>query len=168
MSLKSNPKTKYYLDYIALKMPVFGKMQQKAALARFTRTLSSLFSSGVPILQALVVVEKVVENEIIAGVVRASRDELEKGNSLTVPMVKHWVFPALVTQMIAIGETTGSLDAMLSKVADFYEQEVENATDQIKALIEPLMIVFLAAIVGVIVLAIMTPMFDMFNHVDQM
>lgn len=167
-ALRSNEKTKYYLDYAALKVPVFGKMQQKAALARLTRTLSSLFSSGVPILQALAVVEKVVENEVIAKVVRASREELGRGNSLTLPMVKHWAFPPLVTQMIAIGETTGSLDTMLTKVADFYEQEVENATDQIKALIEPLMIVFLAAIVGVIVLAIMTPMFDMFQHVDQL
>lgn len=168
VAARGNPKTRYYLDYAALRMPVFGKMQQKAALARLSRTLSSLFSSGVPILQALASCEKVVENEVIAKVVRASREELGKGNSLTTPMIKHWAFPPLVTQMIAIGETTGSLDTMLSKVADFYEQEVENTTDQIKALIEPLMIVFLAAIVGAIVLSIMMPMFDMFQHVDQL
>ncbi len=168
VALRRNQKTKYYLDYAALRMPLFGKMQQKAALARLTRTLSSLFSSGVPILQALSVVEKVVENEVIAKVVRASRDELGKGNSLTGPMRQHWAFPALVTQMIAIGENTGSLDAMLSKVAEFYEKEVENSAEQLKALIEPLMIVFLAGIVGVIVLSIMMPMFDMFQHVDQL
>lgn len=168
ISLRQNPKTRYYLDYAALRMPIFGKMQQKAALARLTRTLSSLFASGVPILQALAVCEKVVENDVIAKVIRASRDELEKGKSMTGPMKEHWAFPPLVTQMIAIGEGTGALDAMLTKVAIFYEQEVENTAEQLKALIEPLMIVFLAGIVGVIVLSIMMPMFDMFQNVDKL
>ncbi len=164
--LNNRKQTRYYLDLIKLRMPIFGKMLQKAALARMTRTLSSLFSSGVPILQALSIVEKVVENEVIAQVIKASREELARGGSLTGPMVAHWAFPPLTTQMIAIGEETGSLDAMLSKVAEFYEKEVENSTDQLKSLIEPLMIVFLAGIVGVIVLAIMVPMFDMFNHIQ--
>lgn len=168
VGLKKNPKTSYYLDLVALRMPIFGKMQQKAALALLTRTLSSLFTSGVPILQALSVVEKVVGNDVISKVVRASREELEKGKSLTGPMKEHWAFPPLVTQMIAIGEETGSLDAMLTKVAEFYEKEVENTADQLKALIEPLMIVFLASIVGVIVLSIMMPMFDMFQNVDKL
>lgn len=149
-------------------MPLFGKMLQKAALARVTRTLSSLFSSGVPIMQALSIVENVVENEVIGKVLRASKDELAKGNSMTGPMLKHWAFPPLITQMIAIGENTGSLDSMLFKVAEFYEQEVENSTEKLKSLIEPLMIVFLASIVGVIVLSIMMPMFDMFKNVDKM
>lgn len=165
-ALKQDIKTKYYLDYLTLKMPLLGSMLQKAALARFTRTLSSLFSSGVPILQALSVVESVVDNEVIGEVIKASRVELGKGNSLTGPMHKHWAFPPLITQMIAIGEETGSLDSMLSKVAEFYEQEVENATDRLKSLIEPLMIVVLAAVVGVIVLAIMVPMFDMYEHIQ--
>lgn len=164
-TIKQKKQTKYYYDIAILRMPVFGKIQQKAVLARMTRTLSSLFSSGVPILQALAIVENVVENEVIAKVIRASRDSLAKGQSLTDPMVKHWAFPPLTTQMISIGEETGSLDGMLSKIAEFYEKEVENATDQLKSLIEPLMIVFLAGIVGVIVLAIMVPMFDMFNHI---
>jgi type IV pilus assembly protein PilC len=168
VGLRRNSKTRYYLDYAALRMPIFGKMQQKAALARLTRTLSSLFTSGVPILQALAVCEKIVENDVIARVVRASRDDLEKGKSMTGPMKEHWAFPPLVTQMIAIGEGTGALDAMLTKVAVFYEQEVENTAEQLKALIEPLMIVFLAGIVGVIVLSIMMPMFDMFQNVDKM
>ncbi len=90
---------------------------------------------------------------------------LERGQSMTGPMKKHWAFPPLVTQMIAIGEETGSLDAMLGKVADFYEQEVERSTDSIKSLIEPLMIVFLAGIVGTIVTSIMVPMFEIFNQV---
>lgn len=164
--LRRNKQSKYYLDTIALRTPVFGKIVQKAALARMTRTLSSLFSSSVPILQALAIVENVVENEVIAKVVKQSRHSLERGQSLTEPMKKSWVFPPLVTQMIAIGEQSGSLDAMLGKVADFYEQEVETSTDQLKSLIEPLMIVLLAGIVGTIVIAIVVPMFEIFQYVE--
>jgi len=165
--LKRQKKTKYYLDVIVLRMPIFGGMMQKAVLARMTRTLSSLFSSAVPILQALAIVEEVVENEVIARVIRTSRDALERGESLTEPMKRHWAFPPLVTQMIAIGEQTGSLDAMLAKVADFYEAEVEASTDRLKSLIEPLMIVLLAGVVGTIVTSILVPMFDIFNHIQQ-
>lgn len=165
--LKKQKKTKYYVDVIVLRMPIFGGMMQKAVLARMTRTLSSLFSSAVPILQALTIVEAVVENEVVARVIRTSRDALERGESLTEPMKRHWAFPPLVTQMIAIGEQTGSLDAMLAKVADFYEAEVEAATDRLKSLIEPLMIVLLASVVGTIVTSILVPMFDIFNHIQQ-
>ena len=165
--LKRQKKTKYYLDVIVLRMPIFGGMMQKAVLARMTRTLSSLFSSAVPILQALAIVEEVVENEVVARVIRTSRDALERGESLAEPMKRHWAFPPLVPQMIAIGEQTGSLDAMLAKVADFYEAEVEAATDRLKSLIEPLMIVLLAGVVGTIVTSILVPMFDIFNHIQQ-
>ncbi|MBD3107828.1 type II secretion system F family protein [Bacillus sp. AGMB 02131] len=163
--IKSNKKTKYYLDYALLRMPVFGKLLQKSALARMTRTLSSLFSSSVPILQAMKIVEEVVENEVIGKVILQSRDSLERGQSIALPMKKHWAFPPLVTQMITIGEQTGQLDSMLSKVADFYEREVETATDQLKSLIEPLMIVLLAGVIGVIVASIMIPMFEIYNSV---
>ncbi|MEH7375657.1 type II secretion system F family protein [Neobacillus drentensis] len=166
--LKKNNQTKYYFDYILLKMPIFGNLLQKAALARMMRTLSSLFSSSVPILQAMSIVEKVVENEVLAKVIRESRDSLEKGRSMTDPMQRHWAFPPLVTQMIAIGEETGALDAMLSKIAEFYEKEVENGTDRLKSLIEPIMIVFLAGLVGTIVTSIMVPMFSMFDQFQQM
>jgi type IV pilus assembly protein PilC len=164
--MKKNKKTKYYLDYALLRMPIFGNMLQKAALARMMRTLSSLFSSSVPILQAMSIVEKVVENEVIARVIRESRNSLEKGRSMTEPMMNHWAFPPLVTQMISIGESTGALDAMLSKIAEFYEKEVEQGTDRLKSLIEPIMIVFLAGVVGVIVLSIMMPMFSMFDQMS--
>lgn len=163
--LSKNKTTKYYIDYFLLRIPIFGKLLQKAVLARMARTLSSLFSSSVPILQALTIVEKVVENDVLGKVLKTSRNSLEKGESLTEPMRQHWIFPPLVTQMIAIGEQTGSLDLMLVKVADFYEAEVEAATDRIKSLIEPLMIVLLAAIVGTIVTSILVPMFEIFNHV---
>lgn len=167
MYLKKNKKTKYYFDYVLLRMPIFGNMLQKAALARMMRTLSSLFSSSVPILQAMTIVENVVENEVIAKVIRESRDSLEKGRSMTEPMKNHWAFPPLVTQMIAIGEGTGALDAMLSKIAEFYEKEVETGTDRLKSLIEPIMILLLACLVGTIVSAIMVPMFTMFDQFQQ-
>jgi type IV pilus assembly protein PilC len=165
--MKKQKKTKYYLDYAAMRIPIFGKLVQKAALARMTRTLSSLFSSSVPILQALAIVENVVENEVIAKVMKQARDSLERGGSLAEPMKRHWAFPPLVTQMIAIGEETGSLDAMLAKVADFYEAEVDAGTDRLKSLIEPLMIVLLSGVVGTIVTSIIVPMYDIYNHIQQ-
>ncbi|CAH0121299.1 MULTISPECIES: type II secretion system F family protein [unclassified Paenibacillus] len=160
-----NPSSKYYLDYALLKLPIFGKLVQKSAIARMTRTLNSLFKSSVPILDALTIVEKVVMNEVMVGVLKESRASLEGGNSLSEPMRRHWIFPPLVTQMIAIGEQSGSLDFMLEKISDFYDKEVEATADALKGLIEPLMIIFLAAMVGGIVLSIIVPMFDIFNHV---
>ncbi|MDV2684892.1 type II secretion system F family protein [Alkalihalophilus lindianensis] len=156
---------RYYRDLFILRVPIFGKLLQKAALARMTRTLSSLFASSVPVLQAVSIVERIVGNEVIARVIKESRNSLERGESIAAPMHKHWVFPPLVTQMIAVGEKTGSLDTMLDKVADFYESEVEAGTDQIKSLIEPLMIVILAFVVGIIVAAIAIPMFEIFDAV---
>ncbi|PIC67870.1 type II secretion system protein F [Sporosarcina sp. P21c] len=165
---RSNPKGKYILDTILLRLPIFGSIAQKSSLAMMTRTLSSMFSSSVPILQALSMTERVVGNEVISKVIGESRVSMERGGSLTEPMLNHWAFPPLIPHMIAIGEETGSLDSMLAKVADFYEKEVEAATDRLKALIEPLMIVFLAAVVGTIVLAIMLPMFSMFEQIDNL
>jgi type IV pilus assembly protein PilC len=160
-----NPTSKYYLDHAILKIPIFGKLVQKSVIARFTRTLSSLFKSSVPILDALSIVDKVVMNEVMSRVLRESRVSLQGGKSLSAPMKQHWIFPPLVTQMIAIGEQSGSLDFMLEKVADFYEKEVDATADALKGLIEPIMIIMLAGIVGFIVLSIIVPMFDIFNHV---
>lgn len=161
--LGQNKRTKFLLDYYLLKVPLFGKLLQKSVLARMTRSLSSLFSSSVPILQALSIVENIVGNEVIARVIKESRYSLERGNSLTDPMLNHWAIPPLITQMVVIGEKTGALDEMLSKVADFYEQEVENSVNILKSFIEPLMILILACFVGTIVLAILVPMFDMLS-----
>lgn len=166
--MRRNERGKFILDTFLLRMPIFGKIFKKSALARLTRTLSSLFSSSVPILQAMTMTEKVVGNAVMSKVIIASRDSLERGGSLTEPMKKHWAFPPLIPHMISIGEQTGSLDHMLSKVAEFYEKEVEAETDRLKALIEPLMIVVLATLVGTIILAIMMPMFEMFQNVDKL
>lgn len=166
VTIKSKSTSKFYLDYVILKMPLFGKLMQKASIAKMTRTLSSLFQSSVPIIKSVTIAEKVVDNEVIAGVLKDARKALEGGESLATPMHKHWVFPPLVTQMIVIGEKTGALDSMLGKVADFYEAEVENTTEQLKALIEPLMIMIIGAVVGTIVIAIMVPMFQMYSVIN--
>jgi len=162
---KNNKQFHYSTHYFLLKMPVFGSLLQKSAIARMSRTLSSLFSSSVPILQALSIVEKVVGNPVMGKVILESRSSLEKGDSLSAPLKKSWLFPPLVSQMTAIGEETGSLDYMLEKVADFYEDDVDRTVDTLKSLIEPLMIVFLAVIVGTIVLAIMIPMFSLYEQI---
>ena len=166
--MRNNKEGKYLLDSFLLRLPIFGDLMKKSALATLTRTLSSLFASSVPILQALSMTEKIVENEVISRVVGESRQSLERGGSLTEPMAGHWAFPPLIPHMIAIGEQTGSLDAMLAKVADFYEKEVDASTDRLKALIEPLMIVLLAGLVGTIVLSILLPMFSLFTEIDNM
>lgn len=162
---KKNTQFNFLVHLMLLKVPVFGKLLQKSAIARMTRTLSSLFSSSVPILQALTIVEKVIGNPVVAKVVIESRTSLEQGSTLSAPLAKSWIFPPLVTQMTSIGESTGSLDYMLEKIADFYEDDVDRTVDTLKSLIEPLMIVFLATIVGTIVMAIMIPMFSMYEQI---
>jgi type IV pilus assembly protein PilC len=161
---KRTEKGAYALDYAKLKVPVFGKLNQKGSIAQFTRTFSSLYASSVPILQSLVIVEEVAGNKVIGKFIRSAGDSLRQGNPLSEPLKKAWVFPPLVTQMIAIGEETGALDTMLSKVADFYEMDVENTVDRLKSLLEPLLIAFLAGVVGVIVAAIMLPMFSLYGN----
>ncbi|MBU5265689.1 type II secretion system F family protein [Virgibacillus proomii] len=163
---KRNKTFHYGVHLVILKLPVFGKVLQKSAIARMTRTLASLFASSVPILDALEIVEKVVGNPIIRKVVRESHDNLERGSPLSEPLADSWVFPPLVSQMVAIGEQTGSLDYMLMKIADFYEQDVDRTVDALKSLIEPVMIIFLATIVGFIVLAILIPMFTVFTEIQ--
>ncbi len=165
MLYKNNKQFHYMVHYTLLKMPMFGPLFQKSALARLTRTLSSLFSSAVPILQALTISEKVSGNPVVGQVILEARASLEKGSTLTEPLEKSWIFPPLVTSMTSIGESTGSLDYMLEKIADFYEEEVDRAIDTLKSLIEPAMILILAVIVGLIVAAIMMPMFSLYEQI---
>ncbi|MED0678910.1 type II secretion system F family protein [Aneurinibacillus thermoaerophilus] len=152
-------------SYLKLKVPIFGSLYQKGLLARMSRTLSTLFSSSVPILQALTIVEEVMHNQIIGKALADAKESLRQGRPLSEPLKESWVFPPLVTRMIAIGEETGALETMLDKVADFYEAEVENTVDKVKALIEPIMIVVLAVLIGTIVISIMVPMFEMYSHI---
>lgn len=146
-------------------MPIFGTLIQKSAIARMTRTLSSLFISAVPILQSLTMVAEIVNNEVIARVLIESRESLRAGDTLSEPLEKSWIFPKLVTHMISIGEQTGQLDSMLEKIADFYEQDVDHMASRLSTIIEPVMIVILAVIVGTIVLAAMLPMFEIYKNV---
>ena len=164
MTFKKNKQFQYTIYVGLLKMPVFGKLIQKSVSAQMTRTLSSLFASSVPILQALKIVEKIVANPVIQKVVQEAHANLEEGKPLSEPILRSWVFPPLVGQMIAIGEQTGQLDFMLGKVADFYEEDVERTVDTLKSMIEPLMIVLLAGVVGFIVIAIMMPMFSVYEQ----
>lgn len=164
MLYKRNKQFNYAVHYALLRMPIFGPLLQKTAISRMMGTLSSLFSSAVPILQSLTIVERVVGNPVMSRVVLEARDNLERGNSLSEPLEKSWLFPPLVTSMTRIGESTGSLDYMLEKIAEFYDAEVDRSVDTLKSLIEPLMILFLAAIVGVIVSAIFLPMFSLYEQ----
>ena len=161
--IKNNRNSKYYLDYAILKLPIIGTLFRQSVIARLTRTLSSLLSSGVPILEAMPLVEDVVENEVVSRALQKSRSSLKMGQALSEPLKEHWVFPPLVSQMISVGEETGSLDHMLIKISEFYESEVEYTSERLKALIEPVMIIFLTSIVGVIVLAIIIPLFKLYN-----
>jgi type IV pilus assembly protein PilC len=163
---KRNAQGAYAIDYLKLKIPVFGKLKQKGSVALMTRTLSSLYASAVPVLQSLAIVEEVVDNKVIGGFIRKSAESLRQGNPLSEPLKQAWVFPPLVTQMIAIGEETGSLDQMLEKIADFYEMDVENTVDRLKSLLEPLLLVLLSGLVGGIVAAIMLPMFSMYSNLS--
>lgn len=161
--LKDTESGKYFFDKIKLKIPIFGKYNQKVVMARMTQTLSSLLASSVPILQAVEVTSRVVGNKVVEDVLLKSRDSLERGESLAGPMSESWVFPPLVIHMARVGEKSGALDMMLKKVADIYDQEVTVATDKLQSLIEPVLIIFLAFVVGFIILSIVVPMFGMFN-----
>ncbi|MDU2239123.1 MAG: type II secretion system F family protein [Paenibacillus sp.] len=156
----------YAWDYIKLKAPVFGILNRKSAIAQLTRTLSSLFASAVPVLQALAIVEKAVGNRVIGATLRECQTSLRQGRPLSEPLRQSWVFPPLVTQMIRVGEETGSIDAMLAKVADFYERDVENTVDKLKQLIEPVMILLLAGVVGFIVASVMIPMLSLYRNIS--
>ncbi len=153
----------YLFDVLQLKIPILGTFIQKTLLARMTQTLSSLINSSVPILQAIEVTSKVVGNRVVANALLQAKKDVEQGESLAKPMVDHWFFPPLIIQMIQVGESSGELDEMLKKVSEIYDQEVEAASDKLQALIEPVMIIMLSGVVGVIVLSIVVPMFSMFE-----
>ncbi|WP_042146375.1 type II secretion system F family protein [Paucisalibacillus sp. EB02] len=156
----------FRIDYLKIKFPFIGVLVHKGALVRMTQTLSTLVNSAVPILQSVEITEKIVGNRVIQGVLVKSRKTLEKGESMTKPMKDSWAFPPLVIQMIQIGEKTGTLDQMLQKAAQFYEEELEQLSNRIKTLIEPLMIIILTVIVGSIITAVVIPMFSLFENIQ--
>ncbi len=154
------------VDPLKLKMPVFGGLVRKIALSRFTRNLGTMLKSGVPILQALDIVADTSGNKVVAKAVHEVQNSVRSGNSLTGPLSEHAVFPSMVVQMMAVGEDTGALDEMLGKISEFYDQEVEATTDALTSLIEPLMIAFLGAIVGSMIVAMYMPIFGVMNLIQ--
>jgi type IV pilus assembly protein PilC len=155
------PGGRFVLDTIVLKLPVLGILMRKIAVARFTRTLGTLIASGVPILEGLDITAKTSGNAVVERALNQVRKSLEEGKSLTEPLKESEVFPGMVTQMIAVGEQTGAMDAMLQKIADFYEDEVDVAVKDLLTALEPIMIVFLGLVVGGVVISMYLPLFSL-------
>jgi len=153
-------------DGAKLNMPVFGSMVRKISLAKFTRTFGTLVSAGVPILSALDIVADTAGNEVVAQAVKKTRSAIKEGETIAKPLSESKVFPSMLVQMIAVGEETGALDAMLNKIADFYDEEVSTAVDGLTSLIEPLMMATLGVIVGGMVIALYMPMFQVISLVQ--
>ncbi len=149
------------IDRALLEMPVFGDLIRKSSIARFTRTLSTLVSSGVPILDALLITAKTSGNKVVERAVLATRISISEGNSISEPLTQSKVFPPMVCQMIAVGESTGALDGMLQKIAEFYEDEVDNMVANLTTLMEPLVILFLGTVIGGLVISMYLPIFKL-------
>jgi type IV pilus assembly protein PilC len=160
------PGGRFVLDTIILKVPVLGILMRKIAVARFTRTLGTLISSGVPILEGLDITAKTSGNAVVERALTQVRKALEEGKSLTEPLKESEVFPGMVTQMIAVGEQTGAMDAMLQKIADFYEDEVDVAVKDLLTALEPIMIVFLGVVVGGVVISMYLPLFSLIGQLS--
>lgn len=161
---KKTPRGEYWFDKLILKVPVIGKMMKKIFLSRLTNTLAILLDSGVDLLSALTVVEDVIGNQVFARILTEARAQVREGVTLSQPLSETKVFPSMVVQMIKVGEEAGSLEQMLKKISDFYEREVEANVEGTISLIEPVMIICLAIVVGFIVISIVMPMFEMFQY----
>lgn len=162
-SFIKSPSGKYKFHQLQLKLPIIGKVVTKIEVARFSRTLGSLLKSGVPLMESLQVVEKIITNQVIANCLVEARVKVREGINLSEPLLESGVFPKVMIQMLTVGEETGTIDQMLEKIAHFYERETENAIQTAMTLIEPLLIVLMAIFIGSVVIAIMLPMFNMVN-----
>jgi type IV pilus assembly protein PilC len=152
-------------DNILLRMPVLGPLFRKVAVAKFTRTLGTMISSGVPILDALQITARSSGNTVVENAVMYTRERISEGRTMADPLAETGVFPAMVVQMIAVGESTGAMDAMLQKIADFYEDEVDSAVSALTSLLEPLMMVFLGVLLGGLIIAMYLPIFEMAGNI---
>lgn len=157
----ATPKGRLVMDRFFLRLPVMGDLIRKAAVAKFTRTLGTLITSGVPILEGLTITSKTAGNKVVEGAILMARQSISEGKTVAEPLAKSGVFPSMVTHMISVGEATGALDAMLGKIADFYDEEVDASVAALTALLEPMMMVFLGTIIGFIVIAMYLPIFKM-------
>src|ERR1700688_5038999 len=159
--IRKNPRGRYYFDYTLLKLPILGVLLRKIAVARFTRTLGTLITSGVPILEGLSITAKTSGNAVLEEALMKVRKAIEEGRTIVDPLRESGVFPSMVTQMIGVGEATGAMDNMLQKIADFYEDEVDTATKDMLAMLEPIIIGVLGIAVGGIVISLYLPLFSM-------
>ncbi len=160
---KKTESGRMFMDSFKLKVPVFGPLFHKVALSRFSRTFSDLIKSGVPILESLDIVSGTVNNAVVSKAILAVQESVKTGESVARPLLEHSVFPPMVVQMIAVGEETGALDTMLTKIADFYDQEIEATVQALTSLIEPILIAIMGAAVGGMVIALYMPMFNIVN-----
>ncbi|MCU0301610.1 MAG: type II secretion system F family protein [Candidatus Nanopelagicales bacterium] len=163
---KRHPKVRDVVDPMKLRMPVFGPLFQKIALSRFTRNLGTMIHSGVPILQALDIVADTSGNVVVGRAVRDVQESVRRGESLSRPLEEHAVFPAMVVQMLSVGEDTGALDEMLHKISEFYDQEVEATTEALTSLIEPIMIAVMGTVIGGMIIALYMPIFKVFDLIQ--
>jgi type IV pilus assembly protein PilC len=154
------------IDGLVLKSPILGDIMKKIAVARFCRTLATLVASGVPILDGLEITAKTAGNAIVEDAIMGVRKSVEAGRTIAEPLGETKVFPSMVVQMIGVGEQTGALDAMLNKIAEFYEEEVDNAVTGLMKLMEPVMIAILGVVIGTIVVAMYMPMFDLISKIN--
>jgi len=158
-------KGRYYIDSFALKLPIFGPLIKKVAVAKFTRTLGTMISSGVPIMDGLEITARTSGNVIVEDAIRAVRTAISEGKSMSEPLAQTGIFPGMVVQMISVGEATGAMDQMLSKIADFYDEEVDTAVEALTSALEPMLMVFLGGIIGFVVVAMYLPIFQMAGSV---
>jgi type IV pilus assembly protein PilC len=163
---KSTDRGEYLFDKYILKVPVIGDLLRKVAVTKFTRTLGTMITSGVPILDGLDIVAKTAGNRVVEDAINATRVSISEGKNIAEPLLKSGVFPPMVCQMVAVGESTGALDSMLSKIADFYEDEVDAAVDALTSLIEPAMMVFLGGSVGTMLAAMYLPIFKIAGAIE--
>ena len=154
-------------DRIVLKLPVFGILVRKVAVARFTRTLASLIRGGVPLLSALEVVKNSTGNLVVSNALTASQESIKEGEDLSTRLGASKIFPPMVVQMVAVGEESGQLDKMLDKVADFYEEDAEDMVGRLSSLLEPFLIAFLGIVIGTIIISILLPMFDVISNMNK-
>jgi len=162
---KKTPTGGLYWDKMMLRMPVLGNLVRKSSVARFTRTLGTLLASGVSILDALDITAKTAGNRVIAIAINKSVMSIAEGDTITAPLKESGVFPPMVTQMISVGEKTGGLDDMLNKIADFYDEEVDDAVTALTSVIEPIIIIFMGIVIGGIMIAMYLPMFDIIGKI---
>ena len=159
-------KGRWMVDSLMLKAPIFGDLLKKVAVAKFSRTLSTMMSSGVPILEGLNIVSKTSGNVVVENALMKTRQSISEGRSIAEPLSETGLFPPMVVQMISVGEATGALDSMLSKIATFYDDEVDVAVDNMTALLEPIMMVFLGGVVGGMIIAMYLPIFKLASVVS--